>query len=187
MNHWLLDLFEKQKKLDEFISTKKIHPTIITSVNDTANAFFVELGEFLNEVRAFKHWSVKEMDTEKAHEEFVDGLHFILSIGNQMWDMSNRESDVLRLQHNIHDVVTTDFNTFTIKEENHNRERFVSRSNESFTSSKFLLGTLDEYLSYFITFIRLGISVGLDVDKIVTEYNKKHEINYVRQTQPTAY
>lgn len=48
-------------------------------------ALWVELGELVNEWKElFKYWSNKKMKREKALEEFVDGIHFLLSIGNDL-------------------------------------------------------------------------------------------------------
>lgn len=45
-------------------------------------ALWVELGELVNEWKElFKYWSNKKMIREKALEEYVDGIHFILSLG----------------------------------------------------------------------------------------------------------
>ncbi len=44
-------------------------------------ALLVEIGEFANEIRPFKYWK-KTMDINEDHikEEFVDGIHFFLSL-----------------------------------------------------------------------------------------------------------
>lgn len=48
-------------------------------------ALSVEFHELLNEVRfIFKYWSAKKMDRQRALEEYVDGLHFLLSIANDL-------------------------------------------------------------------------------------------------------
>ena len=45
-------------------------------------ALLVEIGELANETRCFKYWSNKPAsEREVILEEYVDGLHFILSIG----------------------------------------------------------------------------------------------------------
>ena len=45
-------------------------------------ALLVEIGELANETRSFKFWSVKPASEKKIIlEEFVDGIHFILSLG----------------------------------------------------------------------------------------------------------
>lgn len=45
-------------------------------------AFLIELGEFANETRCFKFWSFKgPAAKEVILEEYIDGLHFIMSLG----------------------------------------------------------------------------------------------------------
>ena len=45
-------------------------------------ALLVEIGELANETRCFKYWSNKPASERGVIlEEYVDGLHFILSIG----------------------------------------------------------------------------------------------------------
>jgi dimeric dUTPase (all-alpha-NTP-PPase superfamily) len=46
-------------------------------------ALFVEIGEFSNEVKSFKHWQLtKIINWDKVKEEIVDCLHFFLSLAN---------------------------------------------------------------------------------------------------------
>jgi dimeric dUTPase (all-alpha-NTP-PPase superfamily) len=49
-------------------------------------ALCVELAEFMNEMRVFKFWSLKTVpqDKDKAKEEFIDCLHFMLSLTNMV-------------------------------------------------------------------------------------------------------
>ena len=47
-------------------------------------ALLVEISELANETRCFKHWSTKGPSEESVLlEEYVDSLHFFLSIANQ--------------------------------------------------------------------------------------------------------
>lgn len=78
-------LSEQQKQLDQFIMDK--HQ--LTSTNEILKkkiiAFLVELGEYANEERSFKYWSTKaESNLPIQLDEYIDGLHFIISIGNQI-------------------------------------------------------------------------------------------------------
>ena len=64
-------------------------------------AFLVELGEFINEVRSFKFWSKKESSPKEVIlEEFIDGIHFIITLGNdngnECWeyDIDIKEEDI---------------------------------------------------------------------------------------------
>lgn len=48
-------------------------------------ALWVELGELVNEWRElFKFWSNKKTKRDKALEEYVDGIHFLLSLGSDL-------------------------------------------------------------------------------------------------------
>ena len=94
----LQPLFEAQKKLDEHIERSKgLEGTNL--LPEKILALQVELGELANEWRGFKYWSenrfpqtkvFKTVDTDMKVkinpllEEYVDGLHFILSIGNDL-------------------------------------------------------------------------------------------------------
>ena len=78
-------LQNEQKKLDEFIIQKKN----ITDTNSkqsfirTKIALLVEIGEFANELKTFKHWKKeKEINWVKVKEELIDCLHFYLSWAN---------------------------------------------------------------------------------------------------------
>jgi dimeric dUTPase (all-alpha-NTP-PPase superfamily) len=169
-NNWLLDLFKMQKELDDFIE-KKI--SYSGTIDENINALFVELGEFLNEVKAFKYWSTKSMDKEKAYEEFVDGLHFLLSLGNKMWvgvsfdNLNNRISKMKVVELDLTDEV--------------DRSSFVRSSNSLIKNSAYLNGTLEDYENYFYSFVRLGFLIGMDIGDLVSEYKKKNLINYQRQ------
>lgn len=177
--NWLIDLFEKQNRLDTYIRNKT---EIEVTLNDILNAYFVEVGEFLNEVRAFKYWTVKEIDTEKAREEFVDGLHFLLSIGNFCWGLDKVGIFSSTLQERLEKLEQDELNLYRGKEDIY-RNRFVSRSVGLYKYSGSLNGTLEDYMDYFVFYIKLGYNVGMSTEDIINEYNKKHEINYVRQTE----
>ena len=48
-------------------------------------ALMVEVGELANETRCFKYWSKKAPSPkETILEEYVDGIHFILSLGLEL-------------------------------------------------------------------------------------------------------
>lgn len=69
-----------QKDLDEVIN--KNHP-IELNEDRTANkiaALVVELAEFANEARFFKYWSEDREPRTTALEEYVDGVHFFISV-----------------------------------------------------------------------------------------------------------
>jgi len=78
------ELLEKQKKLDDFI-LKELDINYKDRLNSLILALVVEIGEMANEIRAFKYWSKKAPSPkEVVLDEFVDCLHFMLSIANQL-------------------------------------------------------------------------------------------------------
>lgn len=84
-NKELMYLSEQQKKLDNYImSTKKLVLDDDIKLKKRI-AFMVEFFEFINEEKSFKFWSNKHnVDKNNLVEEFIDGLHFIVSIGNDL-------------------------------------------------------------------------------------------------------
>ncbi|KAA0549174.1 dUTPase [Bacillus sp. BGMRC 2118] len=74
-------LFHMQKELDQrIIREHSLHTEDL--FDKKILAFLVEVGELANETRSFKYWSKKGASPrEVILEEYVDGLHFILSLG----------------------------------------------------------------------------------------------------------
>ena len=90
-NKTLKNLQSEQKKLDEFIREKYLqrNDTISYDKKDSflrvKIALLVEIGEFANELKTFKHWKKQtEINWEKAKEELIDCLHFFLSLINNL-------------------------------------------------------------------------------------------------------
>lgn len=90
-------MYEMQKELDaRIISEKQLEG--VDLLPNTVLALQVEIGELANEWRGFKHWSNdRQPRTRKIHsdrdayletnpllEEYVDCLHFFLSIARQL-------------------------------------------------------------------------------------------------------
>ncbi|MDO5330233.1 MAG: dUTP diphosphatase [Bacillota bacterium] len=77
----LSDLYPLQKELDEEIAT--LHGVSYESTfHRRLLSLLVELGEFANETRCFKYWSLKgPSPKERILDEYADGLHFYLSLG----------------------------------------------------------------------------------------------------------
>ena len=78
----LTKLFETQRILDARI--EKEHPRVggEDRLAKKILALKVEMGELANELpEVFKFWSNKKNDYERALKEYVDVLHFVLSIG----------------------------------------------------------------------------------------------------------
>lgn len=87
----------KQEQLNEIINLQQGLDLKISEAKNITNyqkqefldakflALLVEIGEFANEQRCFKYWSLKgASDKEILLEEFIDGFHFIISIANNL-------------------------------------------------------------------------------------------------------
>ncbi len=73
-------LFDRQRELDERIEEE--HQLSGNQFDERLLALLVELGELANETRSFKFWSTKGPSPQDVIlEEYVDGIHFLLSIG----------------------------------------------------------------------------------------------------------
>lgn len=85
----LKQLLQMQKELDDYIvksSTGELLPGDSDCfLTDRILALQVEVSEFANASRCFKYWSKKKAEPkERLLDEYVDILHFWLSIGNIM-------------------------------------------------------------------------------------------------------
>lgn len=73
------EMLTAQKELDQRIYDKHgLDPSALFGKKLTA--LIVELGEMANEARFFKYWSEDQDPRQELLEEYVDALHFFLSI-----------------------------------------------------------------------------------------------------------
>lgn len=96
-------LFVMQRELDSFIErTQNIDFDVF---REKTLALLVELGELANETRCFKFWSKKGPSADEVIlEEFVDSIHFLLSLGImkgyenlEQWPTDDREDSLTEL------------------------------------------------------------------------------------------
>lgn len=154
-------MLEMQKQLDEYILEKhnckgaNIYPSKLL-------ALYAELGELANETRCFKYWSNKGPSAkEYILEEYVDCLHFMLSIGT---DLEIEDIKVCR----VHSEGTFTDKFLDIFEQ-------VNR----FGSKPFK----DNYETLFSHFLNFGYELGFEDDEIYAAYIKKNKINHRRQDE----
>lgn len=153
------DLQEIQEKLDTRIF--ELHETSREETReDRVLALLVELGEFANETRSFKYWSLnKEVNEEEMFEEFSDVLHFALSLG-----------------------IDIQFNQVAIK---YQESPYKTADLFRFMYQDIILfqkeATLDHYERMMVTMCKLAYNVGLNSDKMREMYFFKNEINHSRQ------
>ena len=124
-------------------------------------ALQVELGELANELpEVFKFWSNKKNNYDKALIEYCDGLHFILSIGND-------------LELNIEGYTILPFEHKTILDQ-FSRTYYVISDLEHDPSQSELILVLQH-------FIALGEILGFTPEQIEQSYYAKNAINHTRQ------
>ncbi|MBO3766149.1 dUTP diphosphatase [Bacillus subtilis] len=178
-------MFEMQKALDERIIKEKglegqdLLPNLILALQ-------VELAECANEWRGFKHWSndrepricvidkkgqtAKEYYKNPLLEEYVDCLHFILSIGNRLgWNDTDTIDDVV-VQHLISEKGFDTAKTFSC----------LLSIAYGFHFSNVEKRT---YISLFTTFFELGNKLGFKWEQIEAAYMEKNAVNHQRQQE----
>lgn len=176
----LSKLFEMQRELDEYIEREHPRKPKEDRLAKKILALLVELGELANEWRGFKFWSYDQKPRTKVHktytsvlgieknysnpllEEYVDCLHFILSIGLELdipeiygtetkWDeLTSVETDITQ--------------QFLLVFENVNT----------------LVHVID-WLNLFADFYILGELLGFTWEQIEQAYIRKNQINHDRQ------
>jgi len=157
----LKEMFEMQRGLDQHI--EKQHGLENEDLFDRKIlALLVELGELANETRCFKFWSLKPSSPEDVVlEEFVDGVHFMLSLGiecdfDRIAEITCRESDGLYVN-----------------------EQFLAvyEAVHAFRGER----SEENYKRMFGSYLLLASLLGFEDDEIKEAYIKKNEVNYKRQ------
>ena len=158
-------LFEMQRELDSNILWK--HPELKEQdlLPKKVLAAQVELGELANEWRGFKFWSTDQKPRSMMLEEFVDVLHFVLSIGIELGYQTNAVS--LFEKEPPKDI------------------------NEHFIALNLGLGIIAfkknvnkwHYEEILISTLQLGIELGYTPEEIKQAYIDKNGINIVRQSE----
>ncbi|MRX71788.1 dUTPase [Bacillus lacus] len=127
-------------------------------------ALLVELGELANETRCFKFWSVKSAsETSVILEEYVDGIHFILSLGLEIKADRNAgyptgAASSEQLTHQFLHVYQTAM-------------EFKNTRDES------------SFHALFSAYLKLGELLGFSKEVITEAYKQKNTINHQRQKQ----
>ncbi|CQR48087.1 dUTPase [Paraliobacillus sp. PM-2] len=154
-------LFTMQKQLDTYIQQN--HALVTSEIFDKkVLALLVEIGELANETRCFKFWSKKGPSEDTVIlEEYVDGLHFILSLGIDLGfepervDIPNIQADTTELFHQVYQSIQV----------------FKEKTNT------------ETYQQLFGLFLRLGQVLGFSETAIMQAYIDKNETNFNRQDQ----
>ena len=176
----LSNLFKIQKQLDDrIIKEKGLEGQDL--LDKKILALQVELGELANEWRGFKFWSENQEPRTKRYkfedkfhpnenpllEEYVDCLHFILSIG---LELGYQYISTYRM--NVSEDAITEFNLLMAN---------VSGMWLSSTTKhgvKFRIN--EDYRKIFSIFISLGELLGFTWKQIEQAYLEKNKINHER-------
>lgn len=159
-------LFEMQRELDEHIIKEK-HLEGQNLLPNTILALQVELGELANEWRGFKHWSNdQEMRREKALEEYVDCLHFFLSIAHQC---GYKADDLYSYEDTLEGDAVYIFN-----------EMFLHVGRLAFIGDERMRKTM--FRSVLYIFFNFGEQkLGFSWEEVVKAYLDKNAVNHQRQ------
>ncbi|MGG3843284.1 dUTP diphosphatase [Anoxybacillus kestanbolensis] len=154
----LSKLFDMQRKLDERIIREKG----LDGQNLLPNkvlALQVELAELANEWQGFKHWKTNQQPKEGMLEEYVDCLHFILSIG---------------LSGNIGTIEWEQIEPYKAKS---TIQQFIGL----FEYTSRLLEDITVYVDIWSSFIGLGEMLEFTWDEVEAAYMRKNAVNHHRQ------
>lgn len=153
------ELFDIQKQLDNKI-LKEHGLEEDNLLQPKTLALLVELGELANETRCFKYWSKKGPSPQEVIlEEYVDCLHFILSIG-----LHEGYRDISLSQRDLQQEKTEIFLDIYRKTNQLQEE-----------------STKEKYIELFETFLALGSKLGFSWEEVHQAYLKKNEVNHKRQ------
>jgi len=152
-------LFAMQKSLDTYIQSEKniSHDVFL----EKGLALLIELAELANETRCFKFWSEKG-PSEKTIllEEYVDSIHFLLSLGIEMKfdDLENWPSNHLDQSLTLLFLHTQ------------------SSINQFLMEPK-----MDKYEDVWSWYGAIATHLGFSHSEVVQAYIEKNEKNYERQ------
>lgn len=157
-------MFYLQKVLDERIMSEH-QLDERTVIQERILALEVELGELANETRCFKYWSTKAPSArEVILEEYVDGVHFILSLGLslQYTDIERKTIKTIEKKANAVEAFQTVFDQ-------------VTRFNQDKSYA--------QYKKLFSDYLALGRTLGFEAEEIEAAYLQKNEVNHRRQDE----
>jgi dimeric dUTPase (all-alpha-NTP-PPase superfamily) len=155
-------LLDMQEKLDQHIEQEHGLENA-DLIEKKILALLVEMGELANETRSFKFWSKKSSSSKEVIlEEFVDGIHFILSLGLEIG-----------------------IQQFDLGETNYANEDVTKQFLEVFKSANHFSEepSVEHFQQLFRHYVYLGELLGFSHEEVFDAYVKKNEVNYNRQKE----
>lgn len=183
----LQKLFDMQAKLDADITAHHPVQEGENRLEKKVLALLVELGECANEWRGFKFWSNDQEPrnyckkcamTETQHEcknplleEYVDCLHFILSIGNDVYgELAAEQITEILVYAKIMDEFLDAGVTFIVL-----NSYLIDLIQKEFK--------YQDYKDFITIFLNLGLLLGFTWEQIEQAYYDKNKVNFERQEQ----
>lgn len=154
-------------KLQAELDSKIARTRMIAENQDILTAKFlallVEIGEFANEQRCFKYWSCKPASSKAILlEEYIDGLHFIISIANDL------KLDLIDLK-----IVEQKYDNLNLA--------FLALFAETLKLlAEKSLSVINQWFNIYYT---IGKLCDFSDDDIFNGYLDKNKINHLRQEQ----
>ncbi|KQL55953.1 MULTISPECIES: dUTP diphosphatase [Bacillaceae] len=180
-------LFKIQAELDQAIIEKKgLHGQDLLA--DRILALLVELGECANEWRGFKFWSedqeprtykfedLYEMPVREWNpllEEYVDCLHFLLSIGNSLMEKYKFQIEYEMPFKVLHSIPRQQFLTVFARVNDIDAMDFAG----GYESQKYR----NAYEALLKDFFGLGTTLRFSWEEVEAAYLQKNKINHERQ------
>lgn len=158
----LLELYTMQKELDSKIEEQ--HGLENRDLIDQKIlALLVELGELANETRCFKFWSVRPASERGIIlEEYVDGVHFLLSVGLTLGYTSDIPRELGTRTGSLTDQFLILYYLVSMFQ--------VEKQEEPFQV-------------LFATYVELGEMLGFSWEEVEEAYMEKNKVNHKRQQQ----
>ena len=127
-------------------------------------ALLVEISELANEVQSFKYWKMhKNINKNKIYEEWADCFHFALMLERKRKQVRFTINPLLWFDEIPQSII-------------HDNEALTEAFRYAFSC---IVNNTD--LCPLKTVIRLGFQIGMNIEEMVEEYNKKWEKNLQRQ------
>lgn len=155
-------LFELQGGLDFHIEKEN---NMKLPFENKVLALIVEAGECANDWQGFKLWKKNREPKETQLEEYVDMLHFILSLGND---------------------IGIDPETVVLEDiESHKERNVVNQFIRVMTTAGQLKTWRNrtDWCILFHEFMALGSMLGFKWEEVVNAYLDKNKVNHERQAQ----
>ena len=164
-------LFKIQKDLDTRILVKHKLSLSLDVLYKRFLASLVELGECANDDRSFKYWSENQQQKPTVLEEYVDKLHFVLSIGLALQSLGF----IAKLPVQLNPIGQMNKTKQFLDVYAATTRLYEAVEQEAATKALW-------YKRLFELFLGLGVALGFTEDQIESAYMKKNEVNHQRQS-----